>query len=56
MRDEKNKNICVEKMSDIDKLMIKLEDMELNSFYGSFEIKYEKGKIVHCKKIESIKL
>ena len=27
-----------------------------NKFYGSLEIKFESGKIVHCKKEESIKL
>ena len=27
-----------------------------NRFYGSLEIKFESGKIVHCKKEESIKL
>lgn len=25
-------------------------------FYGELVIKFEKGKIVHCKKIESIKV
>lgn len=25
-------------------------------FYGSLEIKFENGKIVHCKKTESIKI
>jgi len=27
-----------------------------DTFYGSLEIKFEKGNVVHCKKTESIKI
>lgn len=33
-----------------------IEELILTNFYGSLEIKFESGKIVHCKKEESIKL
>jgi hypothetical protein len=33
-----------------------LEDLTINKFYGSVEVKLEAGKIVIIKKTESIKL
>ncbi len=33
-----------------------IEELILINFYGTLQIKFESGKIVHCKKEESIKL
>ena len=33
-----------------------IEELTMINFYGSLQIKFESGKIVHCKKEESIKL
>lgn len=40
----------------LSKLMEMLKDLTLKGFYGSMQIKFENGKIVHVKKEESIKL
>ncbi len=42
--------------SQVDEVYKKLEVLVIGNFYGSLEIKFENGKIVNCKKTESIKL
>lgn len=47
------KVIEVKEQTNIAELILRLIE---NKFYGRLEIKFESGKIVHCKKEESIKL
>ncbi len=45
--------IEVKEKTNIAELILRLME---NKFYGSLELKFESGKIVHCSKKESIKL
>lgn len=38
------------------KACARIHVLSATQFYGSFEIKFENGKIINCKKTESIKL
>lgn len=40
----------------INKISDMIKEAAYNKFYGSFEIKFENGKVVNCKKTESIKI
>lgn len=43
-------------LTEWDKLVKFLKELIANKFYGTFEIKFEGGKIMTIRKIESIKL